>query len=106
MNGNCANGSFVKVSGLDAMTERSKYLRVPQIGPLKHPCGSSTAARYHCVRRPRAAAGLDEKRGLENYQDLQVIFVLLGRTLHAVALGLELCEHYRHGGLGGRKAEF
>ena len=65
MDGNRANRSFEKVSGLDAITKRSKNLRVPQIGPPEHPCGSSTAARYHCVRRPRAAAGLDEKRGLE-----------------------------------------
>jgi hypothetical protein len=54
-----------KVSGLGAITKRSKNLRAPQIGPPKHPYGSSTAAHYHCVRRPRAAAELDEKRGLE-----------------------------------------
>jgi hypothetical protein len=65
MDGNRANRPFVEVSGLDAIAKRSKNLRVPQIGPPKHPCGSSTAVRYHCVRRPRAAAELDEKRGLE-----------------------------------------
>ncbi len=65
MNGNSANRSFTKVSGLNAMTQRSSHLRVPQIGPPKRPCGSSTAARYHCVGKQRAAAGLDEKRGLE-----------------------------------------
>jgi hypothetical protein len=65
MDGNRANRSFVEVSGLDAIEKRSKNLRVPQTGPPKHPCGSSTAARYHCVRRPRAAAVLDEKRVLE-----------------------------------------
>lgn len=66
MDSNRANRSFVEVSGLYAITKLSRNLRVLQIGPPKHPCGSSTAARYHCVRRPRAAAGLDEKRGLEN----------------------------------------
>jgi hypothetical protein len=105
MDGNRANRSFVEVSGLDAIVKRSKNLRVPRIGPPKHPCGSSTAARYHCVRRPRAAAELDEKRGLEKTIRICKYFLrLLGRTLHAVALGFELCEHHRHGGVGGRKA--
>jgi hypothetical protein len=65
MDGNRANRSFVKVSGLGSTTKRSINLRAPQIGPPKHPYGNSTAARYHCVRRPRAAAELGEKRGLE-----------------------------------------
>jgi hypothetical protein len=74
MDGNRANRSFVQVSALDAITKRSENLRVPQIGPPKHPCGSSTAARYHCVRRPREAAGLDEKRGLEKLSVSASIF--------------------------------
>ena len=106
MDGNRANRSFVEVSSLDAIAKGSKNLRAPQIGPLKHPCGSSTAARYHCVRRPRATAGLDEKRALQKPISISKHFLrLIGRTFHAVALGFELCEHHRHGGLGGQKAE-
>ena len=76
MDGNSANRSFVQVSGLDALTKRGKNLRVPQIGPPKHPCGSSIAARYHCVRRPREAVGLDEKRGLEKTIRICKVFLV------------------------------
>ena len=103
MDGDSANRSLIQVSGQTPRKSMVSHLRVLRIDLPKHPCGSSRAAHCHCARKPRATAALGERRGLgKDNKVLRSIFRVIRHTLHAVALGFELCEHHRHGGLRER----
>lgn len=73
-------------------------LRVPQSGRRARPCGSSRAARCRCAARRPAAAASGGMQGLQRSMSGKQAEARGGRTLDAIALGLELGEHNRHFG--------
>jgi hypothetical protein len=75
--------------------------RAPQIGQPRHPYDNSRVAHYHYADQRRVEVVSDETKDLftrENQDQRAKNIHRLKRTLHAITLRLELCEHDRHDG--------